>query len=113
MKESVLGNILIVLSLTLVLAGAVGVVFTRRPSKQAVVLSCYGVLLTILFLTLQAPDVALSQVAVGTAVVPLIVVLTIRKISSIRRERDGQPEPPAPDERAERPARPRDGERSP
>jgi uncharacterized MnhB-related membrane protein len=86
-KDGILSNILIVTSLTLVLFGAAAVVFTRRPSKQAVVLSCYGVLLTILFVTLQAPDVALSQVAIGTAVVPLIVVLTIRKISSIRAER--------------------------
>jgi uncharacterized MnhB-related membrane protein len=30
--------------------------------------------------------VALSQVAIGTAVVPLIVVLSIRKISVIRAE---------------------------
>lgn len=99
MKEGTLENILIFLSLTLVLVGAAAVVFTRRPSKQAVVLSCYGVLLTILFLTLEAPDVALSQVAIGTAVVPLIVVLTIRKISSIQHDRgvrdeDGEPDQP-------------------
>ena len=39
-----------------------------------------GVLLSLLFFVLQAPDVALSQLAVGTAVVPLMVMLTIRKI---------------------------------
>jgi uncharacterized MnhB-related membrane protein len=87
MNETVLSNLLIAVCLTLVLVGAAVVVFTRHPSKQAVVLSCYGLLLTILFVVLQAPDVALSQVAIGTAVVPLIVVLSIRKISVIRAER--------------------------
>ena len=89
MNEGVLSNLLIAVSLTLVLVGAAAVVFTRRPSKQAVVLSCYGLLLTILFVVLQAPDVALSQVAIGTAVVPLIVVLAIRKVSVIRAEHRG------------------------
>ncbi|MDQ0028425.1 Na(+)/H(+) antiporter subunit B [Arthrobacter bambusae] len=86
MNDGVLSNVLIVVSLTLVLVGAAAVVLTRHPSKQAVVLSCYGLLLTILFVAFQAPDVALSQVAIGTAVVPLIVVLSIRKISLIRAE---------------------------
>jgi uncharacterized MnhB-related membrane protein len=31
---------------------------------------------------MQAPDVALSQLAVGAAVVPLMVMLAIRKIRS-------------------------------
>lgn len=86
MNSDFLTNALIAVSLTLVLVGAAVVVFTRRPSKQAVVLSVYGILLSIFFVTLQAPDVALSQVAIGTAVVPLIVVLTIGKIASIRQE---------------------------
>ncbi|WP_369046487.1 Na(+)/H(+) antiporter subunit B [Sinomonas sp. P10A9] len=83
MSEGILTDVLIAVSLTLVLAGAAIVVFVRRPARQAVALSAYGVLLTVLFLVLQAPDVALSQVAVGSAVVPLIVVLAIRKVESI------------------------------
>ncbi|BCT74902.1 hypothetical protein SCMU_07440 [Sinomonas cyclohexanicum] len=84
MSNGILGGVLIAVSLTLVLAGAAAVVFTHRPARQAVVLSAYGLLLTVMFLVLQAPDVALSQVAVGSAVVPLIVVLAIRKVESIR-----------------------------
>jgi uncharacterized MnhB-related membrane protein len=40
-----------------------------------------------MFMVLQAPDVALSQVAIGTAVVPLIVVLAIRKVQSVQGDR--------------------------
>ncbi|MCQ9165755.1 MULTISPECIES: DUF4040 domain-containing protein [unclassified Arthrobacter] len=83
-------NILITVALTLVLAGAAVVVFTPVPSRQAVVLSVYGILLAALFMALQAPDVALSQVAVGAAVVPLIVMLAIRKIDSLRAARRRQ-----------------------
>jgi uncharacterized MnhB-related membrane protein len=72
-------TVLIAVALTLVLAGAVVVVFTDDPQRQAVTLSVYGVLMTVLFVLLSAPDVALSQVVVGTAIVPLMVMLTIRK----------------------------------
>jgi energy-converting hydrogenase B subunit D len=75
---------LIGIALTLVLLGGAGVVLTRDVQRQAVTLSVYGLLLTLLFLLLAAPDVALSQVVVGTAVVPLMVLLTIRKIRGHR-----------------------------
>jgi uncharacterized MnhB-related membrane protein len=70
---------LIAVSLVLVAAGGTAVVRTPDPGRQAVSLSVYGVLLALLFFVLQAPDVALSQIAVGTALVPLMVMLTVRK----------------------------------
>lgn len=77
-------SVLIGISLTLVLLGGVAVVFTDDPQRQAVTMSVYGLLLTVLFFLLAAPDVALSQVVVGTAIVPLMVMLTIRKIRGQR-----------------------------
>lgn len=69
-------------ALTLVLLGGTAVVLTEKPTRQAIMLSAYGVLLGILFLSLSAPDVALSQIGVGTAVVPLIVMLAIKRIQA-------------------------------
>ena len=77
-------TVLIGIALTLVLAGAVVVVFTDDPQRQAVTLSVYGLLMTVLFLLLAAPDVALSQVVVGTAITPLMVMLAVRKIRGSR-----------------------------
>jgi uncharacterized MnhB-related membrane protein len=73
-------SVLIVIALTLVAAVGTAVVFTGEPARQAVTLSVFGLTLTVLFVVLQAPDVALSQLAVGSAVVPLMVLLTVRKI---------------------------------
>jgi uncharacterized MnhB-related membrane protein len=75
----------IAIALTLVLAGAGAVVFTDDPKRQAVTLSVYGLLMGLLFVLLSAPDVALSQIVIGTAVVPLMVMLSIRKIRGNRR----------------------------
>ena len=73
-------NVLIIGSLTLVALVAVVVVLTDDPARQAVTLSVFGLLLAILFMVLQAPDVALSEIAVGTAVVPLMIMLAVRKV---------------------------------
>ncbi len=69
-------------ALTLVLLGGTAVVLTEKPTRQALMLSAYGVMLGILFLSLSAPDVALSQIGVGTAVVPLVVMLAIKRIQT-------------------------------
>lgn len=77
-------TVLIVVMLTLVgLAGAV-VALTGKPQRQALMLSAYGLTLALLFMVLQAPDVALSQIGVGTAIVPLMVMLAIRKVDRSR-----------------------------
>lgn len=73
-------TIVLILAFTLVLLAGAAVVLTSDPRRQAVTLSVFGLALTVLFLVLQAPDVALSQLAIGTVVVPLIVLLTVSKM---------------------------------
>lgn len=83
-------TLLIAAALTLVGLAGTAVVATDLPERQAVTLSFFGVALTVLFLALQAPDVALSQLGVGAAVVPLMVMLAIRAITARhRREQSG------------------------
>ena len=65
--------------LVLVAAGGTVVVFTREPSRQALVASLYGLVLTVLFVVFQAPDVALSELGVGTVAVPLMILLALSK----------------------------------
>lgn len=60
------------------------VILTRRPESQALVFSMYGLALTILFLILQAPDVALSELVAGSVAYPIMIFLTLAKVR--RRE---------------------------
>ena len=71
-------TVLVALSLTLVAIAGGAVVLTENPERQAVTYSLLGLALGVLFLVLQAPDVALSQVAVGAAVMPMMILLTVR-----------------------------------
>lgn len=75
---------LVATTLALVGLGGTVTVLTLDPARQAVTLSVFGLLLALLFLLLAAPDVALSEVAVNAAIVPLVIMLTMRKIKGSR-----------------------------
>jgi energy-converting hydrogenase B subunit D len=75
-----------VASLLLVAVAATAVALTMDPLRQLVLSSLYGLLLVILFVVLQAPDVALSMLVVSSVAYPLIVLIAV---SRTRRRRGG------------------------
>ncbi len=68
----------------LVIFGAAVTVFTPDPRKQIFAFSFYGLALALLFLVLQAPDVSLSEIVVGSAAVPLVVLVTLARMRERR-----------------------------
>jgi len=77
--------------IVVVLAGT-AVVLTPEPLRQAMVLGVFGLALTILFFTFQAPDVALSEIVVSGVAMPVIILAALRKINAQERERQEQEE---------------------
>ena len=75
---------------TLTAASALATVRTRDPLHQAIVFSLFGSTLALMFLVLQAPDVALSVIGVGAAY-PMMILLTLRRV----RTREARGSPPA------------------
>ena len=63
--------------LLLVALTGTAVVFTRDPASQPIGISFFGLMLTIMFLVFQAPDVALSQLVIGTVGLPLMLLLAL------------------------------------
>lgn len=70
------------------LAGT-GVVLSRDPRRQVMAMAANGLVLALLFFALQAPDVALSELVVGTAATPL---LFLAALAAIRVNREDDPE---------------------
>ena len=75
-------------ALILVAITATAVVLTPEALRQALVLGIFGLALTLLFFTFQAPDVALSEIVVSTVGLPLIILLALRKIAEQERSRE-------------------------
>lgn len=72
-------DVLQITVLVLVGAGAAAVVLIRRVAHQIIALSVYGVLLAVLFLVFQAPDVTLSELTVGSVALPIVLLLALAK----------------------------------
>jgi len=67
----------------LVVAAGAGVlvVLSRDPKRQLFALFANGLVLSLLFFVLQAPDVALSEIVVGAVVVPLLFLVALAAIA--------------------------------
>lgn len=77
-----------VAALSLVAVSAVSVVLVQDVLRMTMLFGIYGLLLVVLFVIFQAPDVALSALVVGTVAYPLILVTALAKIA--RRDRRGR-----------------------
>lgn len=82
-------NVLVASALILVALGGTAVVICRDPLRQAIVSGAFGLLLAILFFVFQAPDVALSEIVVGTIGVPVMILLALARL---RQQRGDTPE---------------------
>jgi energy-converting hydrogenase B subunit D len=77
---------LVALLLLLAAAAGSGVVLSRDPRRQIFAIAANGLVLSALFFALEAPDVALSELAVGTAATPLMFLVIL---AAIRMDRKG------------------------
>jgi energy-converting hydrogenase B subunit D len=76
-----------VVALLVVAVGGGAVALVRDPLRLTLVLGVFGLGLTFLFFAFQAPDVALSEIVVGTIGLPLIILATLRKLADQERAR--------------------------
>ncbi|HQT76460.1 MAG: hypothetical protein B7Z80_02915 [Rhodospirillales bacterium 20-64-7] len=67
-------------------ATGAGVVFSREPRQQVLAIAANGLVLTLLFSVLQAPDVAFSELAVGTVALPLLFLVALTSIRTDRKD---------------------------
>lgn len=70
-------TVLLAALLVLTAATGSGIVLSREPRRQVLAIAGNGLALTLLFTALQAPDVAFSELAVGTAALPLLFLVAL------------------------------------
>jgi uncharacterized MnhB-related membrane protein len=70
---------MILVFLIILIALAIAVNLTNNHLTDVFLLSGFSLLTAILYVIYQAPDVALAEVAVGSAILPLIFIISILK----------------------------------
>ncbi|HET8979586.1 MAG TPA: DUF4040 domain-containing protein [Solirubrobacteraceae bacterium] len=74
-----------IIALAAVAVGGGAVALVRDPLRLTLLLGIYGMTLVFLFFSFQAPDVALSEIVVGSIGLPVIVLATLRKLADQER----------------------------
>ena len=78
-----MSNLVIVLNVLIVLGMVISAVLAvsfDKPLSSVIALGVTGIFAAAEFLLLHAPDVAISEAAVGAALTPLIFIVTLKKI---------------------------------
>ena len=78
-----MSNLVMILNVLVILGMVVSAILAAHFEKllsAVIALGVTGLFAAAEFLILHAPDVAISEAAVGAALVPLIFIVTLRKI---------------------------------
>lgn len=81
---SILVNILLVF----LLVCAVAVSFTKKLLDTVLVFMSFSLVMSVIWILLESPDLAITEAAVGAGVTSILFFITLKKIEAIRKEKD-------------------------
>ena len=81
-------TVLRILLLGILIACAIAVSFSRRLLVSIVIYMAFSLIMAILWLILESPDLAITEAAVGAGVTSILFFVMLKKIRSIRTEPD-------------------------
>ena len=65
---------------------AVSVAFTKDLLTSIVIFMSYSLIMCIIWILLQSPDLAITEAAVGAGVTSILFFISLKKIRAIRKE---------------------------
>lgn len=75
-----------ILLLLCLIVCAVSVAFTRKLLTSIVIFMSYSLIMCVIWVLLQSPDLAITEAAVGAGVTSILFFITLKKIKAIQRE---------------------------
>ncbi len=71
---------------------AVSVAFARDLLTSIIIFMSYSLIMCVIWMILQSPDLAITEAAVGAGVTSILFFLTLKKIRAIRKEEQDEQE---------------------
>lgn len=72
-----------VLLLALIAVG-VAAPLMKKPLVMVIVFSAFGLIMSVLWMLLQSPDLAITEAAVGAGVSAVLFYLTLRRVNGLK-----------------------------
>ena len=91
--------LMIVFRVTLLVAlivCAIATALSKRPMTSVIIFTAYSIVMSILWLLLESPDLAITEAAVGAGITGILFYLTLHRLHRLQRDheqiRDGHSE---------------------
>ena len=75
-----------ILLLTGLLVCAIASACTKKPMQAVIIYMAYSVIMSVVWILLEAPDLAITEAAVGAGVTCLLFFVTLKKIHAMKEE---------------------------
>ena len=79
-------NLIELMLLGLLVVCGISTCVSRNLLVSLVIFMAYSIIMSVVWVLLQAPDLAITEAAVGAGVSSLLLFLTLKKIRDIRKE---------------------------
>ena len=83
-----MNNLFTVIVLGFLIVCAVATCLTRNLLVSVVIFMAYSLLMSIVWVLLQSPDLAITEAAVGAGVTSILFFVTLKKIHAIKPEEE-------------------------
>ena len=87
-----------ILLLAFLILCAVAVSFSRRLLVSIIIYMAFSLIMSILWMILESPDLAITEAAVGAGVTSILFFVMLKKIHQVRVEQDDGREMPDEEE---------------
>lgn len=75
------------LLLIFLLICAIAVSFTKNLLNAVLIFMSYSLIMSVIWILLESPDLAITEAAVGAGVTSILFFITLKKIESISKEK--------------------------
>lgn len=77
----------IILLLSLIVC-AVATAFSKKPMTMIIIFTAYSIIMSVVWVLLRSPDLAITEAAVGAGVTGVLFFLTLRKLHLIDKDKE-------------------------
>ena len=81
-----------ILLLSFLVICALSVCISKNLLTSIVIFMSYSVIMSIIWMLLESPDLAITEAAVGAGVTSVLFYVTLKKIHAMRGEEDDEPD---------------------
>ena len=65
---------------------AVATALVKKPMRAVIIYMAYSIIMSVVWLLLESPDLAITEAAVGAGITGILFILTLRRINLIDKD---------------------------